>query len=620
MVQPISGESFNNPLELGNRFIDMSRLQLLRAEGDCLERIFSPGHSPRLVWLSWHQCPYSFLPSWMPMKNLRVLEVTGGELETLWQNRSEAPLQLRELNIRAGLLQFPKFIGQLKHLEKIALVDTMRDYIETLPEELFHLSSLKHLRLCMNMKSLPNSFGNLTNLQHIDLSGCSKLQTLPHSFRNLVRLKHLCLAACFELSMSSEVLGNISTLESLDLSNCMKMEVLPPQITHQRSLEEMCLLNTNLKELPSAIGGLISLENLKLGSPLLETLPPLLGDLTSLKELTLSGCGILKCMPNSIGELKQLRRLEIEYSGIEYLPIGLTELNNLEILKVHTCPLREVPFASVEMVERGKTALTDLRGHIVFDSCIDKCMLALKYLELHWTIISEVSFPKGVCPNLQHLKIKSCNDLVEVGELPSTLVTLEFSSCCALKKIEGLWGLANLRQLDISGCKEVEELPSLETLESLEEFRASECVKLKSIRGLAQLTKLRMLDLKESNDIEERPGVEKLRSLQKLNASGCPKLQQDGGLMQLRRQILTPDEHDISISVEEYLCSDSGLLHTENNTNNSRTHMESKTDKKHPIIQKIATTHLWLRTKIKRIQMCKGICGYPCNQRRISNN
>lgn len=89
MVQPISGESFNNPLELGNRFIDMSRLQLLRAEGDCLERIFSPGHSPRLVWLSWHQCPYSFLPSWMPMKNLRVLEVTGGELETLWQNRSE---------------------------------------------------------------------------------------------------------------------------------------------------------------------------------------------------------------------------------------------------------------------------------------------------------------------------------------------------------------------------------------------------------------------------------------------------------------------------------------------------------------------------------------------------
>lgn len=379
------------------------------------------------------------------------------------------------------------------------------------------------------------------------------------------------------------------------------------------------MLSTNLKELPSAIGGLISLEILKLGSPLLETLPPSLGELTSLKELTLSGCSILKCMPNSIGELKQLRKLQIEYSGIEYLPIGVTEMNNLEILKVHTCPLLELPFASVEMVERGKTALTDLRGHRVFDSDIDRCMLALKYLELHCTIVSEVSFPKGVCSNLEHLKIRSCNDLLEVGALPSTLVTLEFSSCCALKKIGGLWGLANLRQLDISGSKELEELPSLETLESLEELRASECAKLKSIRGLAQLTKLRILDVKEYNDIEEIQGVEKLRSLQKFNSFGCSKLQQDVELMQLSQQVLSRDGDNISIS-DVNPCNDSIFIGTENNTNNSCTRMEIKTDKKRPIIQKIATTHLWLHTKMKRIQMCKGICGCPCNQREISNN
>ena len=139
-------------------------------------------------------------------------------------------------------------------------------------------------------------------------------------------------------------------------------------------------------------------------------------------------------------------------------------MNNIEILKVHTCPFLEVPFSRVEIV-RGKTVLTNLRGHRVFDPDIEICMLVLKYLELHWTIISEVSFHKGVFPNLQHINIISCNDLVEVGGFPSTLVTLEFSSCCTLNKIGGIWGLENLQQLDISGCKEVEEFPSLETLE-----------------------------------------------------------------------------------------------------------------------------------------------------------
>lgn len=137
---------------------------------------------------------------------------------------------------------------------------------------------------------------------------------------------------------------------------------------------------------------------------------------------------------------------------------------------------------------------------------------------------------------------------------------------------------------------------------------------------MAQVTKLRILDVMECTDIEEMPGVEKLKSLQKLNAFGCLKLQQYGGLMQLPQQVLSLDENNTSICIEEHvLSSDSSFIHTEKITDDSRTCMENKTNKKHPIIQKIATTHLWLHTKMKRIQMCKGICGSPCNQRQISN-
>lgn len=397
-------------------------------------------------------------------------------------------MQLREMIIGSRLLKFPNSIGKLKHLQKLTVC-----YIKTLREEFFHLRSLKYLRMGTGMKLLPKAFGNLTNLQHLnlsgcnclqllpnslgnltnlqylDLSGCSNLQMLPKSFGNLLRLKHLCLTDCSKLTLSNETLGNISTLESLDISNCQKMDVVPLQITRQWSLQKLYLWDTNLKELPNAIGNLSNLEILLLNSPKLEDLPASFCNLMCLRELRLHFCNNLKCLPDSIGELKQLTEFHLWYAGsIEYLPIGVTELNNLEILDVRYCPLRALPFARVEMVGARKEPLTDLREGRLLHSSIDKCMLRLKDLQLWGTKIKELSFPRGVCPNLLHINIIYGHDLVEVGELPTTLIPLELQHCSPLKEITGLCGLEKLRRLHIYGCDRVEELPGLETLISLD--------------------------------------------------------------------------------------------------------------------------------------------------------
>lgn len=70
---------------------NMGKLQLLRAKGDYVESIFSGVQSPqllllspRLVWLSWDSCPCTSLPAWIPLQNLRVLEINGSKLDTLW--------------------------------------------------------------------------------------------------------------------------------------------------------------------------------------------------------------------------------------------------------------------------------------------------------------------------------------------------------------------------------------------------------------------------------------------------------------------------------------------------------------------------------------------------------
>jgi Leucine-rich repeat (LRR) protein len=490
------------------------KLQLLDVE-ILMEHTLSGVHSPNLIWLRWHECHLSCLPSWIPMKNLWVLEVHGTELKTLWPAESQIPSQLRELQIVAPLSNIPKSIGKLQHLERIVVDCPLHNKFEELPEEIGHLRLLKTLVLkgCSKMKSLPNSIGNLTQLEHIDLSYCMDLERLPNSFKNLIRLRYLDLSCCFDLTISNETLGKIGTLKYIDLSYCNKIEVLPSQVAHQRSLEKLNLKLLNLKELPSDIGELRALEELELESPLLETLPPSIGDLRSLKYLVLRRCPKLKCLADSIGLLNQLTKLTVQ-----------------------DCSLLELPFKTVDGESETLRESKRRRRCSNLDSSIDKCMLRLQHLELYNTQkLDEVSFGEGVCPHLQHLLIKSCNDLAEVGTLPNALITLELTWCSKLRKIEGLCGLANLQKLDIKGCIEVEVLPGFETLVSLEVLEITNCVKLKSIRGLEQLSKLRKLEVSSCSELEDLPSVENLRSLQNLDVSDCVKLRSIQGLAQLTK-------------------------------------------------------------------------------------
>lgn len=69
--------------------IHMRRLQLLDTEDVLVDRILTRVLSPNLIWLRWNNCPYPSLPSSISMNNLRVLEVQGMELRTLWENDSQ---------------------------------------------------------------------------------------------------------------------------------------------------------------------------------------------------------------------------------------------------------------------------------------------------------------------------------------------------------------------------------------------------------------------------------------------------------------------------------------------------------------------------------------------------
>eukprot|EP01018_Ginkgo_biloba_P021960 Gb_23826 [translate_table: standard] len=176
-----------------------------------------------LLWLSWYNCRRRGIPSWLPFKNLRGLEIFDGKIERLWQYDSQAPFQLREMIIWSNRLRkFPKSIGLLKHLENLVLNGLgrngslgtnigSRDHsnfsLQTLPDEFCDLQSLQHLELldCRALVLLPLRFGDLTNLQHVNLNGCRKLEMLPDSFNRLTRLQYLDLRGCISLTIKPNI-------------------------------------------------------------------------------------------------------------------------------------------------------------------------------------------------------------------------------------------------------------------------------------------------------------------------------------------------------------------------------------------------------------------------------
>ena len=86
-IRMVLSEYLDNEEEFDR--IQLRSLELVDTEGILLERILNSVKFPDLLSLWWKQCPYSSLPSWIPVKKLRVLRVSGSTLQTLWKPESQ---------------------------------------------------------------------------------------------------------------------------------------------------------------------------------------------------------------------------------------------------------------------------------------------------------------------------------------------------------------------------------------------------------------------------------------------------------------------------------------------------------------------------------------------------
>ncbi|GLJ45358.1 hypothetical protein SUGI_0954730 [Cryptomeria japonica] len=246
-TQQLMGNSIRRSKRL--RFSD--GLQILSVRGSEFTEEFAT-LSEDLVMLVWKDFPLSHVPSWLTLKNPRVLELDGAdELEELWQNNSDPPLQLSELILRncRKLQWLPSSIRRLHHLKRLVAHFPG----SSLTVECWGLQSLENSRLYAPfLSSLPDGFDDFTSLRNIDLHNCKRLNMLPDSFSQQKHLINLNLSNCETLSSLPDDFGNLTSLRSIDLGYCKGLKMLPASFSQLLHLTDLYLSNCEqIEELPS---------------------------------------------------------------------------------------------------------------------------------------------------------------------------------------------------------------------------------------------------------------------------------------------------------------------------------------------------------------------------------
>eukprot|EP00253_Pinus_taeda_P007627 PITA_07627 len=536
----------------GSRFTNYVReLQLIDTEGRFeeerfMKRIFSGAMS--LIWLKWIHFPYSSLPSWISLKNLRVLMIEESKgVQKLWLHESQAPEQLRELYVHSTQVEVPKSIGKLSHLEKIVV--SVSDHL-TLPDELWHLQSLKHLELegglshigllphrcsaCI-MNILPDSLGNLTNLQTIKLSLFSSLKVLPGSFGNLTNLQAIDLSLCSSLEVLPDSFGNLTNLQTIRLSRCSSLQVLPDSFGNLTNLQTIHLYGcSSLQGLPGSFGNLTNLGTIDLYlCSSLQGLPDSFGNLTNLRTIDLSLCSSLQVLPDSFGNLTDLGTINLsQCSSLQVLPDSFGNLTNLGTIELSGC-------SSLPVLPDSFGNLTNL-GTINLSMCSSLQVLPNLFGNLTnlGTIELSLCYSLQALPdsfgnltNLGTIKLFECSSLQVLpdsfGNL-TNLGTIQLSLCSSLHVLPDSFGnLTNLRTIELFGCSSLQVLPdSFGNLTNLGTIDLSRCKSLQVLPdSFGNLTNLRTIDLSECSSLQVLPdSFGNLTNLQTIQMYSCESL------------------------------------------------------------------------------------------------
>lgn len=207
----------------------------------------------------------------------------------------------------------PRALGNLTALVSLNL---QYSRAHCLPPTTIHLSNLSTLNLSgLQVRNLGDILGHLASLHTLHLCDQRELTDLPESIVQLSRLTYLSLEHSTTLARLPEDFGELVSLQHLDLAGTMVSQ-LPDSFTQLSRLTHLSMWSAPIAHLPAGMEGLAQLRILNLAGSKLEDVPASLGTLQRLRRLDLSFTAVQR-LPTAL--VQPLSRLQ--FVGIRATPL-----------------------------------------------------------------------------------------------------------------------------------------------------------------------------------------------------------------------------------------------------------------------------------------------------------
>ncbi|KAG7616607.1 Toll/interleukin-1 receptor homology (TIR) domain [Arabidopsis thaliana x Arabidopsis arenosa] len=330
----------------------------------------------------------------------------------------------------SGCSELEDIQGFPQNLKRLYLAKTA---IKEVPSSLcHHISKLVKLDMenCERLRDLPMGMSNMKYLAVLKLSGCSNLENIKELPRNL---KELYLAGTAVKEFPSTLLETLSEVVLLDLENCKKLQGLP---TGMSKLEFLVTLKlSGCSKLEIIVDLPLNLIELYLAGTAIRELPPSIGDLALLDTLDLKNCNRLRHLPMEMHNLNPLKVLDLSNcSELEVFTSSLPKVRELRPAPTVMLLRSKLPFCFFIFYEHRVT-LSLYKARLQYIPEEIRWMPSLKTLDLSRNGFTEVPVSIKDFSKLLSLRLRYCENLRSLPQLPRSLQLLNAHGCSSLQLI-----------------------------------------------------------------------------------------------------------------------------------------------------------------------------------------